>query len=123
MKNLSIDQSTRRHFTHRILRTLLILLLGFIVLSWLCVLVLRLAPPATSAFMLERRIGAALHGEHDFALRYQWVPWSKIAPVAPLAMVASEDQTFPFHHGFDFSSIHAAIKDADRGMRLRGAST
>ena len=38
-------------------------------------------------------------------------------------MVAAEDQKFPFHHGFDFESIHAAINDADQGDRLRGAST
>ena len=38
-------------------------------------------------------------------------------------MVASEDQKFPFHHGFDVSAIRDAIADADQGKRLRGAST
>ncbi len=103
-------------------RAALALLLLFLI-TWLPVLLLRFIPPVTSAFMIERRIGAALHGEHDFQLRYRWVPWPQIAPVAPLAMVAGEDQKFPFHHGFDFESIHAAISDADEGMRLRGAST
>ena len=107
----------------RWLRRVPIALLILFLLTWLPVLLLRFIPPATSAFMLERRIGAALHGEHDFQLRYQWVPWSRIAPVAPLAMVAAEDQKFPFHHGFDLESIHAAISDADEGERLRGAST
>ncbi|MBS0431965.1 MAG: monofunctional biosynthetic peptidoglycan transglycosylase [Proteobacteria bacterium] len=109
----------RRRWWRRALIALLVLFL----LTWLPVLLLRFLPPATSAFMLERRIGAALHGEHDFRIRYQWVPWTKIAPTAPLAMVASEDQKFPFHHGFDFESIHQAIDDADQGVRLRGAST
>lgn len=103
----------------RVAATLIVLFL----LTWLPVLLLRFVPPPASAFMLERRIGAALHGQHDFHLRYQWVPWSRIAPVAPLAMVASEDQKFPFHHGFDVEAIHSAIDEADAGMRLRGAST
>jgi len=107
----------------RIARGIAISLLILFLLTWLPVLLLRFMPPPTSAFMLERRIGAAIHGEHDFRLRYHWVPWSRISPVAPLAMVASEDQKFPFHHGFDLDSIHDAISDADRGERLRGAST
>src|SRR6185437_17125986 len=98
-------------------------LMVLFLLTWLPVLLLRFVPPVTSAFMLERRLGAMLHGEHDFSLHYRWVPWSRIAPVAPLAMVAGEDQKFPFHHGFDFESIHDAIHGADDGERLRGAST
>ena len=107
----------------RIARRCLIVLIALFLLTWLPVLLLRFLPPATSAFMIERRIGAVVHGEHAFHLRHEWVPWSRIAPVAPLAMVASEDQKFPFHHGFDLDSIHSAINDADRGERLRGAST
>lgn len=107
----------------RIARRCLFVLIALFLLTWLPVLLLRFLPPPTSAFMIERRIGAAMHGEHDFRLRYQWVPWTQIAPAAPLAMVASEDQKFPFHHGFDLESIHDAINDADHGERLRGAST
>ena len=36
-------------------------------------------------------------------------------------MVASEDQKFPSHHGFDFESISKAVQD--RFRRPRGAST
>ena len=118
-----LEPRPRRPLWRRLLRALLIALCVFVVVSWLAVLLLRFVPPPTSAFMLERSISAALHGERGFDLRYRWVPWSKIAPVAPLAMVASEDQKFPFHHGFDFESIHDAMGDADRGERLRGAST
>lgn len=107
----------------RVTRRCLNALLALFLLTWLPVLLLRFVPPLTSAFMIERRIGAIVHGERDFHMHYQWVAWSRIAPVAPLAMVASEDQKFPFHHGFDLASIHDAINDADRGERLRGAST
>ena len=107
----------------RLLRWLGLAVLGWLALSWLAVLVLRFVPPATSAVMLERRAGAWLHGERDFRLRQHWVPWSQVSPWVPLAMVAGEDQHFPYHHGFDFGAIQQAIDAADEGRRLRGAST
>ncbi len=113
----------RRSPGRRIARAALRLLLAFLAITWFAVLALRFVPPLTSAYMIERRIGALLHGERDFRLRYRWVPWSRIAPVAPLAMVAGEDQTFPFNHGFDVASIRSAIDAAEAGGHLRGAST
>ncbi len=41
----------------------------------------------------------------------------------PLAVIASEDQRFADHHGFDLDSIQDAVEDHERGRRLRGAST
>lgn len=107
----------------RLLRWLGFAALGWLVLSWLAVLVLRFVPPVTSAVMVERHFDAWRHGEHDFQLRQHWVPWSQVSPWAPLAMVAGEDQHFPYHHGFDFGAIQKAIDAADEGRRLRGAST
>nr|WP_199042290.1 monofunctional biosynthetic peptidoglycan transglycosylase [Dyella sp. ASV24] len=113
----------RRPLAVRLLRCLLLLLLAWLVVSWLAVLVLRFVPPWTSAVMMERQIGALIHGENDFHLRHRWVPWSQVSSYVPLAMVAGEDQKFPFHHGFDFDSIQNAVDAADEGRRLRGAST
>ncbi len=99
------------------------IVLGWIVVTWLTVLVLRFVNPPTSAFMIERQASAWIHGEKGFQLHQHWVSWSRMSKLAPLAMVASEDQTFPFNHGFDLHSIHLAIQDAEQGDRLRGAST
>jgi monofunctional biosynthetic peptidoglycan transglycosylase len=107
----------------RLSRVLAILVLSWLALSWLVVLILRFVPPWTSAVMMERRVGAWLHGEHGFRLRHHWVPWAQVSPYVPLAMVAGEDQKFPFHHGFDLDSIQDALDEADEGRRLRGAST
>jgi monofunctional biosynthetic peptidoglycan transglycosylase len=123
IEHVSSPQKTGTPRWRRIVRRCLITLLALFLLTWLPVLILRFVPPPTSAFMIERHLGATIHGERDFRLRYHWVPWSRIAPAAPLAMVAGEDQKFPFHHGFDLESIHDALNDADRGERLRGAST
>jgi monofunctional biosynthetic peptidoglycan transglycosylase len=96
-----------------LLRLLLIpfaLLAGSVLLVWL----LRWAPPPTSAFMLE----ADIRPVHQ-----QWVPWSRISAEAKLAVVASEDQKFPAHHGFDFEAIDKAIEHNETHRRVRGAST
>jgi monofunctional biosynthetic peptidoglycan transglycosylase len=113
----------RRSMLIRLLRSLGILVLAWLALSWLAVLVLRFVPPWTSAVMLERRLGAWMHGEKNFRLQQHWVPRKQVSIWVPLAMVAGEDQKFPYHHGFDFDSIQNAIDAADDGKRLRGAST
>ncbi|HET6552499.1 MAG TPA: monofunctional biosynthetic peptidoglycan transglycosylase [Dyella sp.] len=115
--------TSRRSLPIRLLRLFALLLVSWLALTWLIVLVLRFVPPWTSAVMMERRIGAIVRGERDFHLQHRWVPWSQVSPYVPLAMVAGEDQKFPFHHGFDFDSIQDAMDAADEGRRLRGAST
>lgn len=93
----------------------------------LTVLLLRWIPPPTTAFMLADRIGAMLGGDFRYRNRYDWVPLEEISPHAALAVIASEDQRFPFHAGFDFESIRKAVRynerAAARGRPLRGAST
>jgi monofunctional biosynthetic peptidoglycan transglycosylase len=113
----------RRSWWRRLLRWGAWLLLGWIGVTWLCVLILRFVPPLTSAFMLERRLAASLHGERDFHLRYQWKPFAQVSAELPIALVAAEDQKFPSHHGFDLQAIADALDEADEGERLRGAST
>jgi monofunctional biosynthetic peptidoglycan transglycosylase len=83
---------------------------------------LRFVPPATSAFMLQARLHALARGE-PLEVRYEWVPWSEIAPPMRLAVVAAEDQRFPTHWGFDFHAIADAIEANPGRARPRGAST
>ena len=113
----------RRPFARRWLRRLSWAVVIFLAATWLPVVILRFVPPLTSAYMVERKLSQAWHGNHAFTIHYDWVSWKHIAPVAPLAMVAGEDQTFPFNHGFDIASIKSAIAEADEGGHLRGAST
>ena len=72
--------------------------------------------------MLERRVGALLSGK-SYSQDYRWVRWDRISPNAALAVMASEDQNFPTHHGFDLDSIEKALDAHGKGKRLRGAST
>jgi monofunctional glycosyltransferase len=94
-----------------------------VVLSIAAVLTLRWWPPLTSAFMVEARLGALARGDFSFHLRHTWVDRARIAATVQLAVIASEDQKFPFHHGFDFDSIQDALREQEDGSRSRGAST
>lgn len=56
-------------------------------------------------------------------LKRDYISFEKISKPAKLAVIASEDQLFPDHDGFDFKSIEKAMKHNQRSKSLRGAST
>lgn len=80
-------------------------------------------PPPTSAFMLGSRIDALVAGERAYRIRYDWVPLERISANAAIAVIASEDQTFAEHFGFDLEMIRKAVDHNAKGRRIRGAST
>ena len=100
-----------------VFRALIGLAILWVLLTGILVGALRWVDPPTSAFMIEHRIAG-----HS-PVHYTWRPMPQIAPSAALAVIASEDQQFPMHHGFDVDSIQKAIDAHDEGRRLRGAST
>lgn len=58
------------------------------------------------------------------ALRYQWVPYERIAAHLKRAMIAAEDAKFVDHEGFDWDGIQRAIeKNERRGRIVAGGST
>lgn len=87
------------------------LVLGFTVMA---VLPWRWISPPTSAFVLRARAA-------EVDVRIRWVDWDQISSNLPISVVASEDQSFPSHHGFDLESIEKALRE--RQERVRGAST
>lgn len=54
---------------------------------------------------------------------YEWVAWRDAGVATPIAVVASEDQKFANHFGFDVKSIRESVEDFSDGGSLRGAST
>ena len=110
----------------RFLRWTLFAVIVFVALTAIPVLLMRWWNPFSSAFMLNARIVHA--SEKGYETRYDWVDLEKISPNAALAVIASEDQQFPFHTGFDFKSIREAVRHNERQARrkrphIRGAST
>ncbi len=95
----------------------------FVSISVMQVLCLRWLNPPTSAFMLERRVAAWRDGEQDFHLHYHWRSLDEISRWLPISVVASEDQKFPEHEGFDFEAIDKAIDRNREGKKVHGAST
>jgi monofunctional biosynthetic peptidoglycan transglycosylase len=111
-------------FFGRLLRWVLFAVLACLVLSAGSVLALRYVNPPSSAFMLQARIQSWFDADpHPYTLHREWRDLTAISPQAAIAVVASEDQQFPFHSGFDVGQIRKAMADAERGRRARGAST
>jgi monofunctional biosynthetic peptidoglycan transglycosylase len=98
-----------------------IAVVAWVVITALPVLLMRWWNPFSSAFMLNASL---VHfSDEKYETRFQWVDFEKISPHAGIAVVAAEDQLFPFHGGFDFDSIRDAMEENERRKRPRGAST
>ncbi len=107
----------------RLLKWLTFAVFACLLLTTVSVLLLRWVRPVTSAFMLEARFAALAAGDSSYRTDFEWVALEQISAHAAIAVIASEDQQFPFHAGFDFNSIREAVRASERGKRLRGAST
>lgn len=97
------------------------LLLAFIS-SVIVVFLLRWINPVTSSIMVQRQIESIFSGDFDY-IKYSWIDYDDCSPYLPIAFVAAEDQNFPQHFGFDVREIKKALKQYERGRRIRGAST
>jgi monofunctional biosynthetic peptidoglycan transglycosylase len=84
-------------------------LLYVVLLKWV-------EPPITITQLVSLVNGNGLHRKY--------VSEKQISPNARLAVIASEDQLFPDHNGFDWKSIQKAIEyNTRKPGRTRGAST
>jgi len=99
------------------------LLFTLFLLSIAWVLLYRwVAPPAT-LHMVKRRAEAGKAVKDDPTIAYTFVPLEEMSPQLPLAVVASEDQLFLQHHGFDFQAIQDAFNRNRKSSKIRGGST
>lgn len=80
-------------------------------------------PPTTSVMTLNYLDARFADGQKKSLIKYNWVDYNDISPYMPLAVIASEDQTFPYHNGFDFRAMKIAFKLNRAGKSIRGAST
>lgn len=91
--------------------------------SILSVVVYRFVPVYFTPLMFIRCFQQIKNGE-SVKLHHTWVPLENISKSLPVAVMASEDQRFLTHHGFDFQAIQAAAKSNMRNKKkLRGGST
>jgi len=79
--------------------------------------------PTTTAFMQER-LAELRAGNPHAHLDYHWVPYARISPWLKRAVVASEDQRFVSHHGFDWRALRKAFeRNLQADEIVRGGST
>ncbi|MBI5590826.1 MAG: monofunctional biosynthetic peptidoglycan transglycosylase [Deltaproteobacteria bacterium] len=115
--------SKAKGIINRVAKQAVWLTFGLFLISLVAVLLLRFVPPVYSAFMVERYCKGLFVSRGQTSISYHWADWKKISPQMALAAVASEDQKFPKHFGFDFESMAVALEEMEEGGRVRGAST
>ena len=92
------------------------------VFSILQVIVFKFVPVYYTPLMVWNNTTQLLSGE-EVVCKHTWVSLDEISKYLPLAVVASEDNLFLDHSGFDFDQIEKAMNEAEKGKRQRGAST
>lgn len=94
----------------------------FFATSILSVVAYRWLPVPVTPLMLIRSVQQMSRGEH-VRLRHHWVSMDSMSRYLPVAVMASEDQRFMEHDGFDFKAINEAWEERRSGKRQRGGST
>ena len=94
----------------------------FFILSIGSVILFRFVPVYFTPLMGIRCVQQLADGK-SLKLKHDWVSLDEMSRHMPMAVIASEDNRFAEHHGFDFVEIKKAIKERESGKRKRGAST
>lgn len=106
----------------RYIKYIRILFFFFIISTVSSVIIYRFVPVYYTPLMIIRCWQQKMEGK-PVKLKHQWVSREHISPHLPMAVIASEDNLFAEHHGFDFDQIKKAIQEHKQGKRRRGAST
>lgn len=101
-----------------IFRFILKLLIGLFLFSFMMVILYKWAPVPFTPLMAIRYFE-----NPDEDIQHDWVPIEEISRNLQLSVIASEDQNFLKHNGFDFDAIKKAMDDNRSGRKIRGAST
>ena len=89
---------------------------GLCLVSALPMLILRFVDPPTSSFIELNKL------KNNRNIKHQWQDIENISSYFGVAVIASEDQQFPTHFGFDLNQIQLVLQERGKGMS-RGAST
>lgn len=91
-----------------IIRLFLLSLVYLVVCKWIL-------PPVTVT-----QLASLIRGN---GLKRDYVSWNEISPNVKLAAIASEDQLFPTHDGFDWKAIENSLEQKnDKKKRAKGAA-
>jgi len=113
--NLKPGQPKRRRRIG-LARLAVYLVIAALALPVLPIVAYRVVPPPITPLMVIRALEGA-------PLQQRFVPLARISPALIRAVIASEDEKFCRHHGFDWDEIAASLQEWRRGHAMRGAST
>ena len=102
-----------------ILRWIVLFFFGSTILA---VFIYKWCPVYITPLMVIRCAQQVGHGE-KLRLKHHWVPLDSMSIYLPVAVMASEDQRFLMHEGFDLIEINKALEERRTGKRFRGGST
>lgn len=78
-------------------------------------------PPLTPLMVF--RVFDQTFGDYKYRFKRDYVSLEEISPNLQKAVIASEDQKFTEHHGFDFGAMEKAFKNNLKNKRIKGGST
>lgn len=106
----------------RIKKLIIFIISAFFILSLAWVMLYKYLPVRWTPLMISRSI--EFRSDDSFKTHKEWVRIEDISDELVKAVIASEDNLFDQHNGFDWEQIRKAIEDhRSKGKRLRGAST
>ena len=112
----------KRPLIKKLLRYTRNLLIFFFASTILAVIIYRFMPVYITPLMVIRSVQQYHSGDKP-TWKHTWVSFDKISPSLSMAVIASEDNHFAEHNGFDFEAIKRAIKENKTRKRKYGAST
>ncbi|MCG8619677.1 MAG: monofunctional biosynthetic peptidoglycan transglycosylase [Desulfobacterales bacterium] len=117
------DKTKKKTIRGWLIKTALKCILALMFFTVLQVLLFKFVnPPGTVNMVYEWTMGQYFEAPY-VPSAYQWKDLKKISPHLQQAVLASEDQRFLNHHGFDFTEIRNVIDDVLENKGFRGAST
>ena len=105
--------------TYRFFRKLM---LYFFIGSVALTIIYRFVPPPFTYLMIQRLVEQKMDGE-DLKLRKDWVSIEEMSPYLVRAVIASEDQHFNEHWGFDIEALQKAYQHNQKSKKVKGGST
>lgn len=103
-------------------RALRMVVVFFFASTILAVVAYRFIPVYITPLMVIRSVQQIGRGD-DLKMHHSWVSINDMSRYMPVAVIASEDQRFMEHHGFDFKAISQAVERNKTSKKKYGAST
>ena len=88
----------------------------------LSVILYKFVPVFATPLMVIRSVQQLTNGD-KLTWHHSWTSLEHMSPHLPVAVMASEDQRFLDHHGFDVEAIKKAMEYNETHEKKRGAST